>query len=247
MEIKLCTPERINGINATVDRASLEALSSLALVLLGLGGCLVPPLPSPHLSQGVWSLLSEARPEHGSLTCHPRVSAPSLWEFLFALWFQLSLPGRLLQRQCRLSRLPWTPLCMHSPAANFHLDVRLSLPIGPVEHLLPIYFEPGQPPSSRRWCHPFFPSHLRWDLQSTWLLPSSPPHPPVSRHLVLLCRRWAPVSFPIPFLLPPWGRSPTPDAEIMRRLSQPIFLPKLLSHLFHPTHHCQMNRAKILL
>lgn len=38
MEIKLCTPERINGINATVDRASLEALSSLALVLLGLGG-----------------------------------------------------------------------------------------------------------------------------------------------------------------------------------------------------------------
>lgn len=40
-------------------------------------------------------------------------------------------------------------------------------------------------------------------FQSTWLLPSSPPHPPVSRHLVLLCQRWAPVSFPIPLLLPP--------------------------------------------
>lgn len=135
---------------------------------------------------------------------------------------------------------PCSPLCVCSPAACFHLDVGLSLPVGlsNTRASLPSSRARLPAPVSRAWFGVF---------SQLGSFPSPPPHPPVCRCLVRRCRRWAPVPCSIPLLLPPWVRSLTPDDEIKRRLSQPVFLPKRLPRLLHPTHHCQINRAEVLL
>lgn len=88
-------------------------------------------------------------------------------------------------------------------------------------HLLPS----SQRPSPRRRRHHRFLGHLCWDLQSH--LSSFPSSQPL-RHV----RRRIPVPLPVPWLLPPRVRCPTPVTEIIRRLSQLVFLPTpSISHI----------------